>query len=33
MNLRAVKMEADAAPIESGTNTLSQTVNITYYLK
>lgn len=34
VSLRAAKLEADAtAPVEAGTNTLSQTVNITYYLQ
>ena len=34
MSLRAVKMEAaDSTPVEAGTNTLSQSVNLTYYLQ
>ena len=34
MSLRAVKMEAaDSTPVEAGTNTLSQSVSLTYYLQ
>ena len=34
MRMLGAKMEdASATPVEAGTNTLSQTVSITYYLK
>ena len=34
LSLRSVnKMEGDSTPVEAGTNTLSQSVNLTYYLQ
>ena len=33
MSLRAVKAAADTTPVEAGTDTLSQTVSLTYYLQ
>ena len=33
LSLRAAKAAADTTPVEAGTDTISQTVSLTYYLQ